>query len=116
MIALLILALGWPTLQTPFGPPRQPEANWTALTVSRCCGSMRPHLKGGELVYVSPALPGERLLGQIIATPDRLHMVTAENRTHVRTAGTANRHSDGWTPRTQIAYVVRYVTRLDPRR
>jgi hypothetical protein len=110
MILLAILAL-WPALATPFGPPREPEHGWAAMRVSLCCGSMRPHLRGGELVYVSPALPGERLTGHIISNGHSLHMVTAENERAVRTAGTANRHSDPWTPREKISYVVRYVVR-----
>jgi hypothetical protein len=111
MILLCIALLGWPTLRTEFGPPRVRAAGWEPKLVAECCGSMQPHLRGGELIYVSPPMPGERLVGHIISKGDALHMVTAENSRAVRTAGTANRKSDGWTPRERIEYVVRYVVR-----
>lgn len=106
-----ILSFGWPTLRTEFGPPVQPAPGWVEVRAGTCCGSMRPHIRGGERMYVTLPQAGERLIGQLVATPYALHMVTAETRTHVRTAGTANRESDGWTAKKDVLYVVRYVIR-----
>lgn len=107
----LLLALLWPAPVIEFGPPRAIQPGQWTHTVNVCCGSMRPLLQGGERIHVSPPIPGERLLGKIISNGTALHMVTAENKRAVRTAGIANRHSDGWTPRSRIEYVVRYVER-----
>lgn len=72
---------------------------------------MRPHIRGGALLYVSAVRPGESLLGQIVSTGEVMHMVTAENSRSVRTSGTNSRFSDGWTAKKDIRWVVRYVVR-----
>lgn len=106
-----ILSFGWPAPAVEFGPAKAPAPLHWKLTVANCCGSMRPILNGGETVHVSPPLPKEQLTGKIIYNGQSLHMVSTENERAVRTSGTNNRHSDDWTPRSQIEYVVRYVER-----
>lgn len=71
---------------------------------------MRPGIMGGELAYAEP-YRGQPVLGYVVSNGKWLHQVTVENATHVRTAGTANRHSDPWTPKTEIQYIIRYIVR-----
>lgn len=106
-----LLSFAWPTPRTEFGPFRAPEPGWTLKHVPHCCGSMRPILNGGELVYVSAVKPGEKLVGQIVSNGTALHLVTAETAGAVRTTGVNNRQSDDWMPRARLEYVLRYVVR-----
>lgn len=111
MILLAAILSLWPAPVIEFGPPKEPAPLHWKLIVSHCCGSMRPLFNGGETVHVSLPLPQERLTGKVISNGQALHMVTAENKRAVRTSGLSNRHSDNWTPRRQIQYVVRYAER-----
>ncbi len=108
---LALLGLSWPSIKTEFGPPKPLPPGMIARPMNPCCGSMKPSIKGGELAYWSRPLPGEKLVGQIIDNGEYTHLVVAENERAVYTTGTANRHSDGWTPREKIRYVVRYIVR-----
>lgn len=99
----------WPAPVLEFGPSKPVESGNWVMTVNECCGSMRPHLKGGERIHVSLPTPGERLIGKVISNGAVLHMVIAENPRAVRTSGTNCRSDPEWTPRSNIQYVVRYV-------
>jgi len=90
----------------------KPVPGYVSIQLGMCCGSMRPALYGGETVFVSPPLPSEDLLGHIVIRDDGItHRVTAQNVRAVYTAGDANQRSDGWYPRSQIVWVIRYVLR-----
>lgn len=71
---------------------------------------MRPVLKGGELAYAEP-YTGQPLVGRIVCTTRFTHRVTAENKLAVYTSGDANKYSDGWSPKGEVRWVIRYVVR-----
>ena len=106
-----LLSFGWPALRIEWVPPSTPvPAGMFAVRLAHCCGSMRPSINGGELAYAEP-YTGQPLLGHVVSNGKWLHQVTAETATAVRTAGTANRHSDPWTQKTEIQYIIRYIIR-----
>lgn len=72
---------------------------------------MRPYLRGGELAYVSPLGKDEKAEGLVVSTDEVTHWVTAETKDAILTSGTANRRSDGWTPKGKVRFVIRYIVR-----
>lgn len=113
-----LLSWGWPVEQTTWAPP---SATCPAGLVRRgpipMTGSMRPALHGGEF-YCAERYTGQPLIAgqivEIVVARDgirRLHRITATSRSSVITAGDANRCSDGWSPKGNISFVVRYVHR-----
>lgn len=109
-------ASAWPEKRetwVPRGTPR-PPSSWE-VTASRCCGSMRPTLVGGETLRVARP-DGRPLVGYIVAIrrPDGgafLHRVNAENDRAVLTGGDANRNGDGWTEKRWVEYFVLEIVR-----
>ena len=111
LLLAALLSFGCPNLDVEFGPPKPlPGGCWQAQA-SYCCGSMLPAIRGGETLYVRSWDGKEPLLGKLVSTGKVLHQVVAENKRAVFTSGINNRHSDGWTPKAEIQYVVRYVVR-----
>ena len=113
MIFLLaFLSWGWPAERTVWvNSASEVPAGLVAVTINRCCGSMKPAIQGGELAWMEPYKGQQIVEGDIVQTPRFLHRVTAVNSRAIRTSGDANRRSDGWTPLSDIQYILRYVQR-----
>lgn len=111
LLLAALLSFGWPKLELEFGPGRALRGGEWALRVNSCCGSMRPQLQAGQIVYVRKWDGREPLLGRVVSTKTSLHQVVAENKRAVKTAGIANAHSDPWSPKSEILYVVVYAVR-----
>lgn len=110
LLLAALLSFGWPKEQTVWVPAGTPcPAGMIVMKVNDCCGSMKPALKGGETAYVEKKHVGP-YLGFIVGV-EQLHRVIAENERAVLTAGDANRGNDGWTPKPQIKYTLRYIVR-----
>jgi signal peptidase I len=78
-------------------------------------GSMRPMIHGGEYFFAEKfagqrVYPGD-LVGIVTWYSPVLHEVTAVSRDAVMTSGRANRHSDGWTDKSAILFIVRQIER-----
>ena len=78
-------------------------------------GSMRPWIRGGELVVLEPY--GEQLLhpGMVLVfyrgadTPRCIHLVADVTDKAVYMTGINNRYSDGWIPKSKIHSILREV-------
>jgi hypothetical protein len=119
---------GWPEVSTPFYHAPSPSDVTARLAVwrehnleiqgYRDTGSMHPVLKGGrEVLAMERCRPDTPLTrGQMVAfnrgdLPAVLHYIANISRDgqYLYLSGVNNRRSDGWFPRTAVAYVVREV-------
>lgn len=114
-LLLIALLLGgcttWPSPSYSYVTPRGAYPGLKLVRLANCCGSMRPGIQGGEMAWVEPYTGQPLTLGDVVATATAMHMVVAQTKTHVKTTGTANRHSDAWSPKSEIKWVLRYVVR-----
>lgn len=112
LLLATFLSWGWPKEKTAYGPPlNHVPMEWVSRPTNPCCGSMRPALKPGDVRYWEPYTGQTPLEGFIVDTGAFSHRVTAETKDAVLTAGDANRNSDGWTPKKQIKWILRYIVR-----
>ena len=84
------------------------------VTAGNCCGSMLPHIRGGQLLLLlpidaTPLAPGSVAIfrdprGGPAATT--VHAVAEDNGRAVLFYGTNNRRSDGWVPRERVLWRV----------
>lgn len=108
----LFLSWGWPPENTAWIPePKEVPAGLVVRTVNMCCHSMEPALHGGEKLYVELYHGQEIRPGDIVDTGKQMHRVTVVRPDYIRTAGDASKHSDGWTPKARIRWIVRYAVR-----
>lgn len=104
-------ASAWPDSRTVYIPDAKHAPLGTfPVVLSKCCGSMRPAIQGGELAFAE-LYRGQPLLGHVVSTDAVTHRVVAESATHVILSGDANPRSDGWIPKSRITYVVTHIVR-----
>lgn len=81
-----------------------------AVSAGRCCGSMLPHIRAGQILLTVPVGEGPLPPGSVaIFRAERggpnsttVHAVAEDNGRAVLFFGTANRRSDGWVPRERV--------------
>jgi hypothetical protein len=120
---------GWPAVSTPFfhavspGEAGQRQAHWLEhggffISAYQDTGSMRPFLSGGhERLVMEPCRPETPLAPGLMVqfnrgdVPAVLHYIAAISRNgrSLYLSGINNRSSDGWFPRSRVAFIVREI-------
>lgn len=90
-----------------------------AVAAGYCCGSMLPHIRGGQILLLLPVDSTPMAPGSVAIFMDErvgpgkttVHAVAEDNGRAVLFFGTNNRRSDGWVPRDRVLWrVVAVVT------
>ena len=90
----------------------RPKMAGSVLAPVAYTGSMKPHLRGGELVLLEPYIGQQLAAGDVVSfdrgdAPNCLHMVADVKGSHVYMTGTNNRYSDGWFHVSKINWICR---------
>jgi len=72
---------------------------------------MKPAIKGGELAYAELYHGQPLLAGEIVDNGVVTHRITAVSDDAILTSGDNARYSDGWTPKSKIRFIIRYIVR-----